>query len=46
MDTPAELQQRRRQVRGLLVIAALVLAGSLWRAGAARVFTLGWWRLW
>ena len=33
MDTPAEIQQRRRQVRGLLLIAAVVLIGSVWRAG-------------
>lgn len=42
----AQKHERRRQVRGLLLLAALVLVFSLMRAGAHQVFTAGWWRLW
>jgi hypothetical protein len=31
-------------VRGLILIALLVLAGSIARAGLERVFVHGWWR--
>ena len=39
-------QERRRQVRGSLLLAFGVLIFSLWRFGFDRVFTQGWWRLW
>jgi len=42
----SETHERRRQVRGLLLIAAVVLVFSVMRAGVHRVFTVGWWRLW
>jgi hypothetical protein len=42
----AHAQQRRRQVRGLLLIAAVVLVFAILRAGVGHVFTPGWWRLW
>ena len=42
----AEIQERRRQVRGLLLIAVVILILSILRAGVHRVFTQGWWRLW
>jgi hypothetical protein len=38
--------ERRSMVRGLLVIAALVLVLSIARAGLDRVFVPGWWRQW
>lgn len=39
--------ERRRQVRGLLLLAIAVLLFSLLRVGLHRVFTPpGWWRLW
>jgi len=39
--------ERRRQVRGLLLLALAVLVFSLLRAGLHHVFTpAGWWRLW
>ncbi|WP_213804501.1 hypothetical protein [Granulicella sp. dw_53] len=38
--------ERRRQVRGLLFLAAAVLLFALLRAGLPSVFTPGWWRLW
>ena len=38
--------ERRRQVRGLLWIAVVVVVFSVWRAGVHRVFPVGWWRLW
>ncbi|HVJ08810.1 MAG TPA: hypothetical protein VM554_10525 [Acidisarcina sp.] len=45
---PAEirLEQRRRQVAGLALLAIAILIFSLWRAGLAAVFPTGWWRLW
>jgi hypothetical protein len=46
---PMERKQveRRRQVRGLLVLALVVLLFSLARVGFHRVFvSAGWWRLW
>jgi hypothetical protein len=42
----AEAMERRRQVRGLLLLAVFALAFSILRAGVHRVFTVGWWRLW
>jgi hypothetical protein len=38
--------ERRRQIRGLLLLAASVLIFSLLRAGLHTVFTPGWWKLW
>ncbi len=42
----AETHERRRQARGLLLIALVILVLSIFRAGIHRVFTQGWWRLW
>ena len=42
----AERQERKRQLRGLLILAIAALVFSLLRAGLGRVFTHGWWRLW
>ncbi len=36
--------ERRSVVRGLILIAVLVLVGSIVRAGPDRVFVHGWWR--
>jgi hypothetical protein len=38
--------ERRRQIRGLLLLAAVILTFSLLRSGLHNVFTPGWWRLW
>jgi hypothetical protein len=38
--------ERRRQIRGLLLLAIAVLFFSLLRADMHNVFTPGWWRLW
>jgi hypothetical protein len=46
LATRAEQLERRRQVRGLLLLVALVLLFTILRAGVHRVFTHGWWRLW
>ena len=43
--TPEQIE-RRRQVRGLLLLALVVIAFAILRAGPHRVFTIGWWRLW
>lgn len=45
MNTPAH-QERRRQVRGLLLLALAALAFAVVRFGPHRVFPAGWWRLW
>jgi hypothetical protein len=42
----AERTERRRQVRGLFLLAAIVILFSILRAGVHNVFTRGWWRLW
>jgi hypothetical protein len=39
-----EQLERRSMLRGLILIALLVLAGSIARAGLERVFVHGWWR--
>lgn len=39
-------RERRRQLRGLMLLAFAVLLFSIVRMGAARVFPAGWWRLW
>lgn len=36
--------ERRSVVRGLILLAVLVLLGSIVRAGLERVFVRGWWR--
>jgi hypothetical protein len=41
-----EGSERRSVVRGLIVLAAVVLAWSIVRAGLGRVFVHGWWRQW
>ena len=45
MTIPEHLE-RRRQVRGLLLLAAVAIAFAILRAGLHRAFTAGWWRLW
>jgi hypothetical protein len=42
----SERSERRRQVRGLVLLAVAVLVFSVLRAGVHRVFGVGWWRLW
>jgi hypothetical protein len=42
----AEDLERRRQVRGLLLLAIGAIVFAILRAGVHRVFTVGWWRLW
>jgi hypothetical protein len=37
---------RKRQVYGLLLIAAVILAVALLRADLHAVFPHGWWRAW
>jgi hypothetical protein len=39
-------QLRRRQIHGLLLIAAVILAVALYRANLHEVFPPGWWRFW
>ncbi len=41
-----EQVERRGMVRGLLLLAFVVLVASSWRAGLQRVFLAGWWRHW
>jgi hypothetical protein len=48
MSTPTtpEHLERRRQVRGLLLLALAAIVFAIFRAGPHHVFTVGWWRLW
>ncbi len=39
-----EKVERRSVVRGLILLALLVLVASMLRAGMGRVFVPGWWR--
>jgi hypothetical protein len=39
-------QIRRRQVAGLLILLAIILAASIFHAGLANVFPKGWWHIW
>ncbi len=41
-----ERVERRRQTRGLVLLALAVLVFSLLRFGLHRAFPAGWWRLW
>jgi hypothetical protein len=41
-----EALERRSLVRGLLLLAAILLVLSVARAGLERVFVPGWWRQW
>ena len=43
---PPKQTELRRQIRGLLLLALLVIVFSILRAGVHNVFTRGWWRLW
>jgi hypothetical protein len=43
--TPSNLE-RRRQVRGLLLLAFAAIVFAILRAGVHNVFSVGWWRLW
>ncbi len=42
----SEQLERRRQVRGLLLLALAAIVFAILRAGLHNVFTVGWWRLW
>jgi hypothetical protein len=42
----AEQRERRSQIRGLLLLALAAIVFAIFRTGAHRVFTVGWWRLW
>ena len=42
--TEREAKERRSVVRGLLVMAVIVLMGSIVHAGLDRAFVHGWWR--
>ena len=44
--TDALREERKRQIRGLMLLAFAVLLFGILRAGIGRVFTAGWWRLW
>ena len=41
-----ERLERRRQIRGLLLLAFTAIVFAIYRAGVHNVFTVGWWRLW
>lgn len=43
---PADLELRKRQVYGLLILAMVLLVVGLARSSWRDVFAPGWWRLW
>ncbi|SEG43314.1 hypothetical protein SAMN05421819_2907 [Bryocella elongata] len=45
-DRAAHALERRRMIRGLLLVGVIVLLASLARAGIGRAFYSGWWRQW
>jgi hypothetical protein len=46
IQSERERLERRRQVRGLFLLAVLAVVFAVWRAGVGHVFSPGWWRLW
>ncbi len=43
---PISEQLRKRQITGLLILLAIILAASIFHAGIAQVFPKGWWHIW
>lgn len=43
---PAGFELRKRQIYGLLLIAAVLLIAGLCRAPLQDIFPAGWWRAW
>jgi hypothetical protein len=39
-------QLRKRQITGLLILLAIILAASIYHAGLVQVFPHGWWHIW
>ena len=39
-------QERAQQVRGLLLLAVLLIVAVIWRAHRHHMLSAGWWRLW
>lgn len=38
--------ERRSVLRGLILLAAIVVLFTLWHGGAGRAFPAGWWQRW
>ena len=38
--------EQRSLLRGLILLAVVILIASLWRAGFGRLFVPGWWNQW
>ena len=36
----------RRQAAGIAILLVVIVILSIWRAGLASVFPVGWWRIW
>jgi hypothetical protein len=43
---PVDLELRKRQVYGLLIIALVLLAAGIARSSMRDLFPPGWWRIW
>jgi hypothetical protein len=37
---------RKRQITGLLILLAIILAASIYHAGIGQIFPHGWWHVW
>ncbi len=42
----ARLSLQRRQAAGIAILIVAIVILSVWRAGLASVFPVGWWRFW
>jgi len=43
---PVSSELRKRQIGGLLILLAVIVAASIYHAGLAEVFPHGWWHIW
>jgi hypothetical protein len=44
-QTTISKQLRKRQIAGLIILLAIILAASIYHAGIASVFPRGWWHI-
>jgi hypothetical protein len=43
---PVDLELRKRQVYGLLIVALVLLIAGIARSSMQDMFPSGWWRIW
>ena len=45
-EEKARLSLQRRQAAGIAILIVAIVILSIWRAGLASVFPVGWWHFW